>query len=232
MTVVDFNWFELIPGVTSENAYVATSIAVTGLLVVVSLAARFALGSGDTAIAPADRLSLKGVFEVVVEALISFNDMVLGPEGRAFTPLFGAIFVYILASNLIGLVPGMTPPTENFNTTLSVGLFSFVIYNYYGFKEHGVGYLKQFMGPVWWLAWLMIPIELISNIVRPMSLGLRLMGNMTGDHTVLGIFLGLAPFYGIPVIFYALGLFVCFVQAFVFTLLSMVYVLMATAHDH
>ncbi len=230
--MVDFNWLELVPGVTPETTHVATAILVTAMLVAMSIAGRVALGTGEAAIAPADRVSIKGFFELIVESITTLNDMVLGPEGRAFTSLFGAVFVYILISNLIGLVPGMTPPTENFNTTLAVGLFSFAAYNFYGFKEHGISYLKHFLGPVWWLAWLMLPIELISHIVRPMSLGLRLMGNMTGDHTVLGIFLGLVPFYGIPVIFYGLGLFVCFVQAFVFTLLSMVYVLMATAHDH
>jgi F-type H+-transporting ATPase subunit a len=100
-----------------------------------------------------------------------------------------------------------------------------------GLKENGVGYLKHFLGPLIWLAPLLLPIELISHMVRPASLGLRLAGNMTGDHTVLGIFLNLVPI-GVPMVFYVLGLFVCFLQAFVFSLLSMVYISMATAHDH
>jgi F-type H+-transporting ATPase subunit a len=117
------------------------------------------------------------------------------------------------------------------NTTISVGIFSFLLYNLEGLRTNGLGYLKHFLGPVLWLAPLMVIIEVISNLVRPMSLGIRLFGNMTGDHTVLSIFLNLVPI-GVPIIFYALGLFVCLVQAFIFSLLSMVYLSMATAHDH
>lgn len=227
-----FNWLQLIPGVGHEYTHVATAIFVTLLIVVSSVAARLALGNGELAVAPANRVSIKGFFELVCEFVHSLTEMVLGHGGEVYIPLFGAIFVYIWFANLIGLIPGMTPPTDNFNTTLAVGLFSFLTYNFYGLKENGIGYLKHFMGPLIWLAPIMLPIELISHLVRPMSLGLRLMGNMTGDHTVLGIFLDLVPYYGIPVIFYGLGLFVCCMQAFVFTLLSMIYVLMATAHDH
>lgn len=157
--------------------------------------------------------------------------MVIGEEGRKFVPLFGALFFFLLFNNIVGLIPGMTPATDNLNTTLGLGLFAFLAYNYYGFKEHGIGYLKQFLGPLLPLAPLMLIIELISHFVRPASLGLRLQGNMMGDHTVLGIFLDLVP-YGLPVIFYCLGLFVCFMQAFVFTLLTMIYVSLAISHDH
>jgi F-type H+-transporting ATPase subunit a len=125
----------------------------------------------------------------------------------------------------------MTPATDNINTTVAIGLFVFVLYNALGAKESGLKYFAHFLGPVWWLAPLMVVIELISHLVRPMSLGLRLAGNMTGDHTVLSIFLDKYPI-GIPIIFYSLGIFVCLVQAFVFTLLSMVYVGMATEHEH
>jgi len=107
----------------------------------------------------------------------------------------------------------------------------FVYYNYSGFKEHGIGYLKHFTGPVIWLAWLMLPIELIGHLVRPVSLSLRLAGNITGDHLVLGIFTDLTHFV-IPIVFVGLGVFVAFVQAFVFTLLSTIYVSMAVSHDH
>ena len=157
--------------------------------------------------------------------------MVLGDHSEEWVPLFAAIFFYIMLSNVAGLIPGLTSSTQNINTTLAVGLFSFIMYNFFGVKEHGLAYFKHFLGPVIWLAWLMLPIELISHIVRPMSLGLRLSGNLSGDHAVLSIFLDLVP-YGVPVIFYGLGLFVCLVQALVFTLLSMIYLMMATAHDH
>lgn len=226
-----FNWTQLIPGVSHENIHVATNIVVTLFIISFCLLARKALGKGEEAVTPDGRFSIKGICEVLVEFVINLTDTVIGEHGRKYVPLFGAIFVYVLINNLFGLIPGMTPATDNINTTVAVGIFTFIAYNWMGLKENGVSYLKHFLGPVIWLAWLMLPIELISHLVRPMSLGLRLAGNMTGDHTVLGIFLDLVP-VGVPVVFYFLGLFVCFVQAFVFTLLSMVYISMATAHDH
>lgn len=229
--MVHFNWTQLIDSVGHHHIHVATAATTTLVIIFFSVLSRAGLGSGDKAVRPAGKFSIRGISEALVELIVSLTDMVLGEKHRKFVPLFGAIFVYILLNNLMGLVPGMTPATDNYNTTLSVGIFSFLMYNYLGLKEHGLAYLKHFLGPVMWLAWLMLPIELISHVVRPLSLGLRLMGNMQGDHTVLGIFLELVP-WGIPVIFYGIGTFVCMIQAFVFTLLSMVYVSMAIAHDH
>jgi F-type H+-transporting ATPase subunit a len=117
------------------------------------------------------------------------------------------------------------------NTTLALGLFVFLYYNYAGFKAHGFGYLKQFFGPVIWLAPLMFIIEVASHVFRPLSLALRLRGNIMGDHIVLGVFSGLVP-YLLPVIFYGLGVFVAFMQAFVFCLMTMVYISLSTSHDH
>jgi F-type H+-transporting ATPase subunit a len=225
-----FTWFDLL-GISHHYTYVATSVLVTAIIVLLSIAARLALGSGEKAIAPAPKFSIKGIFEVVVEFINTLVAMVLGDHGKHYVPLFAAIFFYIFFSNVFGLLPGMTASTSNMNTALAVGLFTFVAYNALGVKENGIAYFKHFLGPVIWLLPLMLPIELISHAVRPMSLGLRLSGNMTGDHTVLGIFLDLTK-VGVPVIFYGLGTFVSFVQAFVFTLLSMIYVMMATAHDH
>ena len=226
-----FSFYEWIPGVNHHNIYVVAALFATGFIVCLSVAGRVALGSGEAAIQPAGKLSVKGFFEAFIELIVGLVKMVLGDHSEKWVPLFGAMFFYIMINNLAGLLPGITAATSNINTSLAVGLFSFLMYNFFGFREHGFGYLKHFMGPVWWLFFLMIPIELISHLVRPMSLGLRLAGNLTGDHAVLSIFLELVPF-GIPVIFYGLGLFVCLVQALVFTLLSMIYVMMATSHDH
>ena len=195
-------------------------------------AARLALGTGAYAVAPAKTVGMKAIFEAIMDFIVSISDMVIGEEGRKFAPMFASVFLFVFVNNLIGLIPGMTPATDNINTTLAMGILVFIAYNVFGFQEHGVSYLKQFLGPLLLLAPLMVVIELISHMVRPMSLGLRLQGNMMGDHTVLGLFLDLAPYYGIPVIFYGLGLFVCFMQAFVFTMLSMIYVSMAISHDH
>ncbi len=228
--MVHFNWVQL--WVEHDMVHVATMAAATLVIAVLSVLARLALGRGEAAIAPSGRFSLKGVFELITEFLASLSDMMIGKRGRWFAPLFASLFFFILVNNLLGLLPGMTPATENINTTIAIGLFSFVIYNFYGIKEHGFAYVKQFLGPLVLLAPLMLIIELISHIVRPISLGLRLYGNMLGDHTVLGIFLDLLPYTGVPVIFYMLGLFVCFMQAFVFTMLSMIYVSLAISHDH
>ncbi len=221
----------LIPGVGAHYSHVATfAIAAAGTLAL-GLVARSQLGSGPSSVVPASKFSLRAIFEMLIEFIQNLSDMVIGTHGRSYVPLFSTIFFFILINNLIGVIPGMTPATENFNTTLSLGLIIFVYYNIMGLKENGLSYLKHFIGPILWLAPLMVIIELISHMVRPLSLGLRLANVMKGDHTVLGIFLDLVPIV-LPLPFYVLGIFVCFVQAFVFTLLSMVYVSMATSHDH
>jgi F-type H+-transporting ATPase subunit a len=149
--------------------------------------------------------------------------------------MFASIFFFILVNNFVGLIPGMTPATDNLNTTIGVGLFSFVIYNFYGIKENGLSYLKHFFGPVLWLAPLMLAIELVSHAIRPLTLGLRLQGNILADHTILGVFVDMFSsvwFIPVPAIFYGMGIFVSGMQAFVFTMLSMIYISMAIAHDH
>jgi F-type H+-transporting ATPase subunit a len=228
---MSFSLTQLIPGVGHEYSHVATTAIVTGGLVVASFAAKAALGTGDKAVVPAGHFSLRGLIELATEFIGGLVDMVIGHHGRPYIPMFASIFVFVLVNNFVGLIPGMTPSTENLNTTLAIGVFMFLSYNYFGLKENGWAYLKHFMGPVLALAPLMIIIEIISHLVRPASLGLRLANVMGGDHKVVGIFLDLVPIV-VPIPFYMMGMFVCFVQAFVFTLLSMVYVALSTAHDH
>lgn len=230
--MIHFNWTQLIPAVGHHYIHVATLVVSAIVLMALGLMARFALGTGTAAIIPSKAIGFKAIFEAIIDFIVSISDMVIGEHGRKFVPMFASIFLFVFITNLIGLVPGMTPASDNINTTLAMGLFVFVAYNIFGLQEHGLPYLKQFLGPLLLLAPLMVVIEMISHLVRPMSLGLRLQGNMMGDHTVLGLFLDLAPYYGLPVAFYGLGLFVCFMQAFVFTMLSMIYVSMAISHDH
>jgi F-type H+-transporting ATPase subunit a len=231
-----FNWFQMIPQIGAENAHVATAAATGVVLIGASMVARASLGKGATSTEPVGKFSVRAIFEEVTEFIAGLSQMVIGEEGKRFIPLFTTLFVFLAFNNLVGLIPGMTPATENINTAVAVGIFSFIAYNFFGLKEHGIAYLKQFLGPLLALAPLMIIIELISHIVRPLSLGLRLHGNMLGDHTVLGIFLEILPveFRFIPVaaIFYGLGTFVSLMQAFVFTTLSMIYVSLAISHDH
>lgn len=229
-----FNWTQLIPQIGHDHDKVAVAtFAITSVaLVFVALAGRASLGNGETAVMPAGKFSLRGLLEMVTEFVAGLVDTVIGHHGRKFTPMFTAVFFFVLVNNLVGVIPGMTPATENINTTFGMGLFMFLTYNVLGIKENGiVNYLKHFMGPVVLLAPLMFVIELVSHFVRPFSLGLRLANVMMGDHIVLGVFTDLIPI-GAPIPFYVMGLFVAFVQAFVFTLLSMVYVAFATAHDH
>lgn len=226
-----FNWTQLIPGVGHDHVHVATLAAASGLIVLMGTIARASLGNGETAVIPTGKFSVRGLFEVFTEYIGGLSEQVIGHHGRKFAPYFAAVFTYILFNNLVGIIPGMTPATENFNTTFAFGVFSFLAYNIVGIKEGGIGYLKHFLGPVIWLAPLMLIIELISHVLRPLTLGLRLANVMTGDHAVLSVFLNLSP-VGPAIPFYALGLLVCTIQAFVFTLLSMVYIALATAHDH
>ena len=227
-----FTWVSVIPGLSALPGHAATALLVTAALILFAYYANRQLAAASDAAIPDDSLTIRNIAEYLTEAISGMAESVLGQRGREYVHLYGSFFLFILAANLCGLLPGFSPPTSDFNVTLALGVLSFVAYNYYGFRENGVQYLKHFVGPIWWLGVLMVPLELIDNLVRPFSLGLRLFGNMTGDHVVLEIFTDLTKVV-IPVVFYVLGAFVSLVQAFVFTLLSLVYVSLAVAHgDH
>lgn len=218
-----------IPGLNLLPDHTATAGLVAGLLVLLALAARRQIAAATDAVIPDAGFSARNVFEIYLDG---FNSMVLEPvlgkRGRAYLPFYATLFLFILVNNLLGLIPGFTPATSNPNTTLGLGLISFVMYNYLGFREHGPSYLKHFLGPVMWLAPLMGTLEVVDHLIRPLTLNLRLMMNMFADHLVLDIFTNLT-YLVIPVIFLALGAFVSLIQAYVFTLLSLIYVGMATA---
>lgn len=225
-----FNWTSLVVG--EEYAHVATYGIVSAGLIGAGIYARSqVVRAGDSALVPSKTITTRAVFEVLTEFVMGQVDAIIGKHGRKYVPLFATIFLFVLANNLMGFVPGMSTATENLNTTLAMGLFVFVAYNYLGLRENGMGYLQHFLGPVLWLAPFMLMIELLSHLIRPFSLGLRLANVMKADHLVAGIFLDLLPFL-VPIPLFLLGLLVSVIQAVVFMLLSMVYVAMATAHDH
>ncbi len=226
-----FNWLQYGLQLEHQYTHVATAIAVSFFILIVGLYARVQLGSGEVAVVPAGRFSVRGFFEMITETTHMLATQVIGEDGVRYVPLAASIFTFVLINNLVGLLPGMTPATDNLNTSFAIGMFSFIYYNYIGLKYEGLNYIKHFFGPVWWLAWLILPIELISHAFRPLTLGLRLAGNITADHTVVGVFHQLFPI-GLPVPFYAMGLIVSLIQAFVFALLTLVYVMLAKAHDH
>lgn len=180
---------------------------------------------------PSGKLDFTTFIEIAFGGVYSFTKDLLHEWAKPLFFLTGTLASFILFNNLIGLVPGFNPPTDQFNTTIILGVIVFIVTHIIGLKVHGLGYIKHFMGPVWWLAPLMLPIELISHLVRPLSLALRLFGNITGDHMVGAVFFGILPFL-LPLPFLGLGLFVSFVQAFVFLLLTCIYFQGAASHDH
>ncbi len=170
--------------------------------------------------------------EVIVSGIEEFMVDVTGEEGRWLFPIAATVFIYILVSNLIGLIPGFYPPTASLNTTLSCALTVVVFTHVIGIKYHGVKYIKHFLGPVWWMTPIIFPIEIIGHLARILSLSFRLFGNMMGHELVLAILFLLAGVFFAPLPIMALGVFVALVQAFVFFLLSIMYFTGAMEHAH
>jgi F-type H+-transporting ATPase subunit a len=175
---------------------------------------------------------LQGVLEVLVTGVRSMIEGQVGHgSGNRFLPMIGAFGVFILLANLCGMFFFLTPPTQNPNVTFALSITAFLYYNWVGFRRHGIGYLKQLLGPVWWLAPLFIPIEIISHFARALSLGLRLFGNVFGEHLVVGVFVTLVPLL-MPLPLMALGVFTATIQTFVFIMLTTVYIAGAEAEHH
>jgi F-type H+-transporting ATPase subunit a len=171
-------------------------------------------------------------FEVVLGGFEDFMVDVMGEHGRPYFPLICTLFLYILCMNWIGMIPGMFSPTANINTPLSMALPVFLITHYVGIKHHGAHYVKHFLGPVWWLSPLIFIIELISHFSRILSLTFRLFGNVLGEDLVMAILILLAGSFFAPLPMMALGIFTCFVQAFIFSLLTMLYIAGALEEAH
>jgi F-type H+-transporting ATPase subunit a len=166
---------------------------------------------------------LQNFMEVIVGGIENMVVETMGEKGKPYFPLIATIALFVLVSNLIGLIPGFYPPTANLNTTAACAIIVFLSTHIVGVKEHGLHYLKHFMGPIWWLAPIMFFIEVIGHLSRPISLSLRLFGNMNGHELVLMIFFGLVPFL-VPLPMMVMGVLVSFIQAFVFMLLAMIYI--------
>jgi F-type H+-transporting ATPase subunit a len=173
----------------------------------------------------------QNVMEVMMGGFDSLINDTMGHEGRKFFPLIATIGLFILTSNLLGLVPGFEAPTANLNTNASMAILVFLLTHIIGVKVHGFKYIKQFIGPVWWLSWLIFPIEIVSHFVRPLSLTVRLFGNIEGGHIVVAVLFLLAPFL-IPLPILALKVFISVIQTLVFMLLSMMYIVGAMEEAH
>lgn len=229
-----FNFFSEASHMTHIPAHTLALVVGTIIMIVVGLLYRAQLSAAKNYIVPDKGVSIRNLVEALGQAIYGTAKTVMGEESaKKYFSYVIFCFFFILINNLIGIFPGSMSSTQNLNTTLALGIFTFIYFNVQGIRAVGfINYMKHFAGPMPALAILIFPIELISVSVRPLSLALRLRGNMDGDHLILGIFSELVP-YVIPIPFYAMGIFVGFLQAFVFTLLTMIYIGMATAHhDH
>ena len=235
-----FHWLEHsahVPWVISSSLFAAALVLIAGMQV------RRAIANGG-GVLPDEGLSVRNVVEVLVEFLSDLGETTMGHEARRYFPIVGTIFFFVLVSNLMGLVPGLAGATSDANVTWAWGVISFLVYNYVGIKTHGWKYIYQFMGPSLWnptiggkhyhvrlLAPVFLILEIPLHIARIATLGIRLLANMYADHAVVLVWLGLVPIV-VPAIFMGLGLLVCFLQAFVFSLLTMIYIGQALEEAH
>jgi F-type H+-transporting ATPase subunit a len=169
--------------------------------------------------------------EMTHEFVGAQSESIIGHGYERFTAYLTALLLFILLGNLMGLVPGLESPTANPVVPLGFAIVTFLYYHYHGIRANGFGYVKQFLGPVWWLAWLMLPIEIISHFARILSLTVRLYANMFAGDLVTIAFFSLIPI-GVPLIFLGLHFGVAIIQAYIFMVLATVYLSMAVAHDH
>jgi F-type H+-transporting ATPase subunit a len=169
--------------------------------------------------------------EMTHEFILEQSETIIGHGNEKFTSYLTVLGLFILVSNLMGLVPGLESPTANAVVPLGFAVVTFIYYHYHGVRANGFGYIKQFLGPVWWLYWLMLPIEVISHCARVLSLTVRLYANMFAGDMVTLAFFSLVPI-GIPLLFLGLHFGVAIIQAYVFILLAMIYLSLAVSHEH
>ncbi|HEY2749604.1 MAG TPA: F0F1 ATP synthase subunit A [Polyangia bacterium] len=250
-------WFDLLPGVKNLElfckhylgrdhlavAMLPSAFSISHVLEVFCVLIFTALGAfafsaatkkdDRDAIVPPAKLTLRNLFEMFTDAVLNVATGVMGEENaRRFLPLIGTLACFIFFSNIFALIPGFAPPTATLKTNAALALTVFVMTHVYGVMYNGWGYFKKFLGhaPVY-LAPLMILIEIVSHLARPLSLSLRLLGNMAADHKVVAAFFGLVPLF-VPVPFLILGVLVVIIQTMVFCLLAMVYIQGAVEPEH
>lgn len=217
--------------------HVYAALLVAAFLIIMSLIARWRLKNFDDAVIPSKSLTPLTMFEVILEAVMGMMQSILGNDYKRYVPMIGTCALFILFSNLLGLIPGFVPPTDNLNTTFALAGIVFVWFNWHGFRMAGIGHITHMLNPAgtafgWALAPLIGPIEIFGLFLRPITLGLRLAANMIGDHAVLFAFAGIFPLF-VPLPLYFLGLLICIVQTAVFCILSTVYIALHTPdEDH
>ena len=223
--------------------FVSAAVA-AALLLLMGLSVKRSVAGESMGVVPDEGVSARNVVEVVIEALGDLGETTIGPEWRRYFPVVGSIFFFVLLSNVMSLVPGFLGSTSDVNVTFAWAIISFVVYNFVGIKQHGWKYIYQFMGPsimekeiggkhyhIRLLAPIFLVLEIPLHLARIATLGIRLLANMFADHTVVGVWLGLVPI-AVPAIFMGLGVLVSFLQAFVFALLTMIYIGQALEEPH
>jgi F-type H+-transporting ATPase subunit a len=214
----------------SEQATAVLSSFSTELLVVAILIAFFMVVRASLSVEKPG--ATQHIAEMIHEVIGDQAEQVIGHGYQRYQAYVTCIFLFVLVNNLVGLIPGIAAPTTLIMVTLGLALPTFLYYNYQGFREQGVvGYLKHFAGPIWWMAWLIFPIEVVSHLARIMSLSVRLYANMfAGDMITLVAFSALPIAF--PIVTLGLHIFVSLIQAFVFMLLTMIYLSLAVSHEH
>jgi F-type H+-transporting ATPase subunit a len=209
----------------------AAAVFVTLLVLGIALRVRSRLQNPDDAIVPEDKLTLRTFMEAFLSYFYDLAKSVMDAErAKKYFPLIGTAAMFVFFSNVLALIPGFPVATSSLSITLGCAIVVFVCFNAYGLATNGFSYIAHLAGPAWYLAWLVFPIEVISLTVRPITLAVRLMLNMSVDHLILGIFLSLvAALIPIPVMI--LGCLIILIQTLVFTLLTCIYIGLATEHE-
>jgi F-type H+-transporting ATPase subunit a len=214
------------------------------LLVLGGILLRRRIAATNGGLVPDEGFSLRNILEVLVELIADLAKDRIGPEWRKYFPIVGTMFLFILVANLLGLVPGVGGPTGDANTTWAWAVIAWLVYTVVGIAKHKHNYLVKFMGPSFFekeiggrvvhfrlLMPIFLVLELPLDLARIFTLAIRLLANMFADHTVILVMLTLVPI-GVPAIFMGLGLIISFLQAFIFTLLTMIYIGLALDEPH
>jgi F-type H+-transporting ATPase subunit a len=212
---------------------IGVSLIVAAFLILAGLIVRARLSKVEEAVVPDDRLTLRTFMEIFLGYFYELAKGMMGPErAKKYFPVIGTSALFVFTCNVMALLPGFPVATTSLNITLGSALVVFILFNWYGLATNGFAYIKHLAGPAWYMAWLIFPIELISLCVRPMTLAVRLMLNMAVDHLLLTIFLGLfAVLVPLPVM--VIGVLVVLIQTLVFTMLTSIYIALATEpHEH
>jgi F-type H+-transporting ATPase subunit a len=228
----------VVPWVVQASILAGFLILAAGMLI------RRRIATENGGLVPDEGVTLRNCFEVIIEGLANLARDRIGDDWRKYFPIVGTMFVFILFSNLIGLLPGIEGATSDVNTTAAWAVISWIAYTWVGIAKHKQNYLIKFMGPSFFekeimgrtvhfrlLAPLMMALEIPLDLARMLTLAIRLLANMFADHTVIAVWLSLVPI-GIPAIFMGLGLIVSFLQAFIFSLLTMIYIGLALEEPH